>query len=418
MADVSCLIATTNTGNVATYTSGAFTPSGSDPIIAVVSVTGETSTDWAVTDSQGGTWVKESLAAGVTRVVKNTSADFLEVWRRTTKPAASSTTVTFSHASGAATGCTIVVLELTGVTRLDSSQIRSRGRTDNIASGVAPAVTLDQTTLTGNLILSGVFLATSSPGTLVPSTWSTVTTAVTSVWGYATPTTGGKTAKKTSGFTSNTVTWASTFGSAGCCWALEIDTSAASSPQDVNLTGIASAEAFGTVRIDQTISLTGIASAEAFGTVSPVQSQNISLTGIASAEAFGTPSFEVTIPLGGIASAEAFGTPTFTMGAVSISLIGIASEEAFGTVAVGSVTQVTLTGIPSEEAFGTVRVDQYIALVGIPSAEAFGGISRVDQFIILSAIPSAEAFGVVTIEGGAAPVLGTATDRKMTGVGI
>jgi hypothetical protein len=188
---------------------------------------------------------------------------------------------------------------------------------------------------------------------------------------------------------------------------------------DVTPTGIASAEAFGTVRVDQEVTLTGIASAEAFGTPTLTPGNvNVSLTGIASAEAFGTPTVQTeagdqNVNLTAIASAEAFGTPTFAFGNVDVTLTGISSAEAFGAVALDQ--SFSLTGITSAEAFGTVRLDQMVALTGIASAEAFGG-PIIDQTILLSGIPSAMAFGTVTIEGGVEPG-NEPTRLPMTGVG-
>lgn len=62
-------------------------------------------------------------------------------------------------------------------------------------------------------------------------------------------------------------------------------------PQTVSPTGLATAEAFGTLSITRnfTIYPEGIASAEAFGTLSFEYDQVVTPTGIASAEAFGTP---------------------------------------------------------------------------------------------------------------------------------
>jgi hypothetical protein len=99
------------------------------------------------------------------------------------------------------------------------------------------------------------------------------------------------------------------------------------------------------------IDTTGIASGEAFGT--PALELNISATGIPSAEAFGTPVISVaggdqTITATGIPSAEAFGIPTLTGGAVT--------EIAFNTLMTATVTLATV-GKPvyvlMEETLGT-----------------------------------------------------------------
>lgn len=83
----------------------------------------------------------------------------------------------------------------------------------------------------------------------------------------------------------------------------------AGSVQDVDPTGVATAEAFGTAVVSQFILATGPGTGEAFGT--PVVSQNIVGTGIASGYASGS----ATVAFGGwtlfpvgITSAEAFGT--------------------------------------------------------------------------------------------------------------
>lgn len=186
--------------------------------------------------------------------------------------------------------------------------------------------------------------------------------------------------------------------------------------QNLDPTGIASAEAFGTAAITTgavDIAPTGIASTEVFGTptvtTGPV---NLSPTGISSAEAFGTPAITagaVDIAPTGIASAEAFGTPVITTGAVDIAPTGIASAEAFGTPALttGSVT-ISPTGIASAEAFGTPIVAdegaQIIVPPGIASAEAFGTPVLTTGEVVISpvGIASAEAFGTPLVTDSSA----------------
>lgn len=152
---------------------------------------------------------------------------------------------------------------------------------------------------------------------------------------------------------------------------------------------------------DQNITGAGaITSGEAVGshilTPGPV---TVSPSGIASAEAFGTARLDLNIgPAGAIASAEAFGTDVITPGAVTISPTGIVSAEALGTPVVGG---------------------DIAGAGGIGSAEAFGAptISVGPVTISPSGIPSAEAFGSDTITGGV--VLGSSSTTRliMTGVG-
>lgn len=133
----------------------------------------------------------------------------------------------------------------------------------------------------------------------------------------------------------------------------------------------------------QTVSPSAIASAEAFGTAK----LNLKLfpSAIASLEAFGNPTVKFTTNIypTGIASQEAFGSPTVLPGAVILQPSGIASLEAFGTPLVFYDQVIIPTGIASAEAFGTPTVS-FILLIkpqGIPSAEAFGALKVLRDII-------------------------------------
>lgn len=143
-------------------------------------------------------------------------------------------------------------------------------------------------------------------------------------------------------------------------------TTLSAAPGTISPTGIASAEAFGTLKLVATIKPTAIASAEAFGTLTIIKV--IKPTGIPSAEAFGTPKLIASIKLTGIASSEAFGTAKLVAKLAGIG--GIASGEAFGTLKLRA--SIKLTGIASAEAFGTLKVGRFIVLTGIASGEVFG----------------------------------------------
>lgn len=144
-------------------------------------------------------------------------------------------------------------------------------------------------------------------------------------------------------------------------------------PQAIAATGIASAEAFGTGKLNFTLFATSIASAEAFGTakVNP----SVTISGIASAEAFGTAQLNFRLFPAGIASSEAFGTLRLGL---KLTPFGITSAEAFGTAQLN--LRILLTGIASAEAFGAHTVSVAagaltITPAGIASAEAFGALT-------------------------------------------
>jgi hypothetical protein len=122
------------------------------------------------------------------------------------------------------------------------------------------------------------------------------------------------------------------------------------------------------------IAPSGIASAEAFGTIAITIT--ISPTGIVSAESFGTPSVGFVVAPTSIASQEAFGTPTIIPDQ-SLTPTGIASEEAFGNLSIYSIVSVFPTGIASEEGFGNLQITlaQLIIPIGIGSEESFGAFS-------------------------------------------
>lgn len=191
-------------------------------------------------------------------------------------------------------------------------------------------------------------------------------------------------------------------GTAEWNWvALEILPGAGGAAQDITVTGIASAEAFGTDSVNLNVVPSGIATAEAFGTATlTTGAVNVSPSGIASAEAFGTDSVNLNVVASGIATAEAFGTSALSL---TISPSGIASAEAFGTASLGFT--VAMSGIASAEAFGDHVVSTGALIVspsGIASAEAFGShtVTPGAVSISVSGVTSAEAFGSHIVSAG------------------
>lgn len=197
--------------------------------------------------------------------------------------------------------------------------------------------------------------------------------------------------------------------------------------QTISPSGIATAEAFGTAKVNGRVALEGIATAEAFGT--PVVAGPVIASGIATAEAFGTPRVNPSIAPSGIATAEAFGTPVVTATEnITIVPTGIATAEAFGTLQLNQ--QIVGTGIATAEAFGTLSVNQKVVPTGIATAEAFGspvvvgplsgaggiaaaeafGTARLDLKIHGTGIPTAEAFGTAQINR-TLPVTGIPTEE-------
>ena len=196
-----------------TYSTGSFTPAANDLIVVFAGVNGSTSSDWLVTDSLGGTYTK------IARALYVASADITEVWVGTALAAASARTVTYAHASGLATGGFIQPLQVSGMTRVNSSAVRSFGTQDNQAAASTPAPVLSATALTSNPVITSVSSSTNPPAITVPSGFTSRFNL-----GHTAPVRGMITASDDSGFTSATVTWGGTSATAFGSIAIELDT--------------------------------------------------------------------------------------------------------------------------------------------------------------------------------------------------
>jgi hypothetical protein len=181
--------------------------------------------------------------------------------------------------------------------------------------------------------------------------------------------------------------------------------------QTLSPDGIASAEAFGTLKANFTLAPSGIATAEAMGDSVLLYTQFLLPDGIASAEAIGTHNlmYLQTLLPDAIASLEALGTPNlnyilFPTGIASDEAFGeprlafrllmaaIESAEAFGNLKLG--LYLAPDGIVSEEAVGEPKLNFILAPVGIASEEAVGTL-KINFIISPTGIESAEAFGVL-----------------------
>jgi hypothetical protein len=170
----------------------------------------------------------------------------------------------------------------------------------------------------------------------------------------------------------------------------------------ISPSGIASAETFGTTKVNMSVQGAGnVGTAEAFGTAvltQGVAGQTISPSAIASGEAFGTLKVNLKIFPSSVASGEAFGTTKVNQ---TIAPTGIASAETVGTPKVNLT--IAPAGIASGEAFGTTKLNQVIVPSGIASAETFG-TSKVNLKISASGIASLEAFGTASVSATAGAV--------------
>lgn len=136
--------------------------------------------------------------------------------------------------------------------------------------------------------------------------------------------------------------------------------------------------------------------------------QQLDLTGLASAEAWGSATVvppNGTVSPAGIGSEEAWGTAAASVGPITLSPAGIASAEAWGEANVGSAPPQTVvaSSIPSAETWGDARFDLTLTLAPVATAEAWG-TATLHQSVTLPAIGTAEAWGGATVSPGAASI--------------
>lgn len=167
-----------NTTDGVTFTSGSFTvPAGNLPYVWI-GCSGSTSSDWAVTDSLGSPWVKQST----TRILKAASVDFLELWICDVFATGAARTLTFSHASGTATGCIAAIESMPGMLKTGASALLQVG-TQNNQSSTTPTVALPVAAQAANPTLVAFFV-TNTVNTTTYAGWTLLTNT-----NYATPST-------------------------------------------------------------------------------------------------------------------------------------------------------------------------------------------------------------------------------------
>lgn len=185
-----------------------------------------------------------------------------------------------------------------------------------------------------------------------------------------------------------------------------------SAVQNVDLSAIVSAEAFGSPSVELTSYPAGIATAEAFG--SPVSELALAPAGIASAEALGSPSAGLVYDVDGIGSGEAFGSVTAGPGVAYVDPAGIATAEAFGAPDFVGNRSIDADAIAGTEAVGSVRVELLVDPAGIVTAEAFGAPTAALVPVLRPiGIATAETFGRPLLRGGQEQFLGVMDDVRI-----
>jgi len=179
---------------------------------------------------------------------------------------------------------------------------------------------------------------------------------------------------------------------------------------------------FGTPLVTQAVHPLGVPSAGQLGPVYISQAQIVPVGGLASPQAFGTLKTRVTVPVTGLGSAQQFPVPKIAQtvhvqgldpyAIYNASITGqVISGDGhlvggtyvggvhFGLVTVYATVARSVTGIPSAAAFGTVTVYLHntVPVLGIGSAQRFGLVTwkAGPVFWPVAGLGSEQAFGLV-----------------------
>lgn len=220
MATVTHAVTTPDTG-ATPNTSGAFTPSLNDLLVVFVVASQTVQETAALTNSAGLTFTQFLRAAYATNV--DSIYGFVS---NALVSSASSQTVTFDTDSDASTGTVISVFGISGITRTGLSAVLQSAKQDNQAAGT-PAPAFSSSALTGNPTLGVIGNDTNPAGLTEPGGWTEAADT-----GYGSPTTGGETVYRNSGFTGTTITWGGASATNFGAMIVELDTSAPPSGGD------------------------------------------------------------------------------------------------------------------------------------------------------------------------------------------
>lgn len=218
--------------NSGTHTVTA-TPTGNDLIVIVTRATGNTAATTPTDNNvNGGTYVlAKDPSNNSATALKNTSADLMQVFVRTTLIQQPNSTV-FTHAPGASTGGGLEVYAIRGMAKVGLAAIlQVATQANQVAATAAPV--LAATPQANNPILTGIFNATNPAAVTQRTSYTRDTNG-----GYATPTSGSNSAHLNNAEASATITWGGASATAFCSFAIEFDMSitALSNQSDV-LTG-------------------------------------------------------------------------------------------------------------------------------------------------------------------------------------
>jgi len=184
-------------------------------------------------------------------------------------------------------------------------------------------------------------------------------------------------------------------------------------PQTIPVSGVASAQSFGAIKLALKFGPGGVPSAQAFGTPTIKTAISRSVGSVSSAQAFGALTIKSAIAksVTGVSSAQSFGTPT-TKAVIVKPVAGVGSAQSFGSLTIKTVVKTGPGGVPTAQAFGTITPKATVTrtVTGLGSAQAFGAITTRTGFTKpVPGLGTAQAFGtvsartVITVQVGGVP---------------
>lgn len=200
--------------------SATIVPAVNDLFVVFCNVSVNTNTAPTCSDNNGGTYTL--VASGLYSASANAFSVFV---RNQRVPNTTSTVVTV--ATGSNTSGSVVIVALSGMTRVGASAIRQSAKQENQAGSTTPAPAFPASALTANVTLGAVANLTNPATLTTPTSWTERQDV-----GQASPNEGLEVVSRDSGFTGTTITWGSTSASAFGSAIVEVDGSVQAMPSE------------------------------------------------------------------------------------------------------------------------------------------------------------------------------------------
>ena len=380
MASVAHLGATGSTSNASSYVSGSFSPTQDDLLVVCVVATGTLDDTATLVESAGGGTYSliDALAWNGT-----SSRLYLFVADQLVGASPPSRTFTLTLPTDAATGCSISVERVVGVTEVGAAAV-VQAKSLKGSTGTTPELTLDAAIDTGNPVLLACAVNVVPSGLTEPSGFTEIADPT-----FSNPTTSLEISKADSGVTASTITWGTS--SPGSWGAMCVEFSVSGGGLTLDLGDIAASSAAHGIDLSQSgpvaLSLGDIPAASAAHGI------NLAVAGPLALELGDIPSTDsvfgidlslsavaLDLLLGAIPSTEAVqGIDLSVSGPVALSLGAVPSSDVVrGIDLAGSVLPLLLGNIPGADAAHGINLAQSgpisLPLGDVPSALVVQGL--------------------------------------------